>query len=552
MRFRLSAAAWLLAVGLPWTATANAAVTEPPSPDVGVPTKLQLVVGELRPIAVREVVRVAIGNPEVADVTIVSDAELLLQAKQAGTTSLVIWDREGQRRTELTVVDQTMEDVAEQLRRLLRQLGFDRVSVKQETTRVVLDGEVGSQEDYDRLEQLLAGFPKVTNLVLVPPTPPPPLAPPPQMVRLSVQVIELDRNFTEKLGVKWSEGIGFTEQSFAVGPSGTIKTDEAISDLGISNVQRIGEAFRIGRLFRSGFTSTINFLVSKGKARILAEPTLVTASGKQATSFMGQQVPVVSATTVGVTTGGVSATIEFKEVGVKLTMTPTVLEAHDKIGTALNAEVSFIDNSVAIEVATGTKTVKVPGFKTRKAATEIVTDSGETIVIAGLLQLEDSHAVDQVPGVGSMPVVGRLFRSPEIKTKRTELVLAVTPELAGRGEETEERSVMIEQALASAELSALEDPRIRYALQIQDRIAQSLRYPAREHVLAVDGTVKLTLHLLADGSLGRAMVTESSGIEALDAAALNAAQLQAPYPAFPPSIVERELWLELPVIFRPS
>lgn len=195
----------------------------------------------------------------------------------------------------------------------------------------------------------------------------------------------------------------------------------------------------------------------------------------------------------------------------------------------------------------------MPGFKTRKTSTEVTTKSGETIVIAGLLQSEDSKSVSQVPGLGDMPVVGRLFRSPEVKSKNTELVIAVTPELKVDEGMEADRTFALEQALAVAEVTAsVEDPRLRYALQVQDRIAKALRYPKREGELKLDGRVKLKLHLFADGTLARVMVAQSSGIEALDMEALKAAESQSPYPAFPTQMLERELWIEVPVIFRPS
>jgi TonB family protein len=281
----------------------------------------------------------------------------------------------------------------------------------------------------------------------------------------------------------------------------------------------------------------------------LAEPTLVTASGKEATSFVGQEVPTISATTVGA--GGTTASIAFHEVGVKLTMTPTMLDEHEKISTAFTAEVSTIDSSNALQVPVGSFTATIKGFKTRRAQSEVVTRSGETIVIAGLLQTKDEESVNQVPGLGGMPVVGRLFRSPANEGEETELVIAVTPELAGRETETAERAFLMERALASAEMSAsVDDPRLRYALQIQERIAKSLRYPLREKELGLEGRVKLKLHLSADGSLDRAWIVESSGIDAFDQEALKVAEAQSPYPQFPSQLSQRELWLEVPVLFR--
>jgi TonB family protein len=111
---------------------------------------------------------------------------------------------------------------------------------------------------------------------------------------------------------------------------------------------------------------------------------------------------------------------------------------------------------------------------------------------------------------------------------------------------------MLEQALTSAELmSSVEDPSLRYALQVQDRIAKAIRYPLREQDLSVSGRVKVRLHLFRDGSLGQAIVSESSGVDAFDQEAIKVTEAQAPYPPFPSGLVQPDLWLEIPVLFRP-
>ncbi len=154
--------------------------------------------------------------------------------------------------------------------------------------------------------------------------------------------------------------------------------------------------------------------------------------------------------------------------------------------------------------------------------------------------------------LGSIHVLGRLFKSPEFQQKQTELVIAVTPQLVTEAGTTVDKTLAVEQALASSEVAAaVDDPKLRYALQVQDRVAKAVRYPQRERELGFEGRVHLRLHLFADGTLGKAMVAQSSGIEALDAEALKAAETQSPYPAFPTGLAQRDIWLDLPVIFRP-
>ena len=497
------------------------------------PETVSLTVGDIHPLNVKAVQRIAIGDPEVMDVTVLTEDELLIRALKAGTTTLLVWDADGQQTTQLTVTARVAEQrTEEQVSRLLERLGFRSVTFRAEGEKLFLVGDVSNEAEQQRLEQVMAKYPLITNLVAVREAPPKPEVVP-EAVQLAVQVIELSQTDLEKLGVKWSETIKFTEQTMSAASY-------------YDTVFRIGE-----KVSRDPFTQTLNALVRNNKARILAEPKLLTSSGKEATSFMGQEIPIVSATSAGtgVSQGTISSTVEFKEVGVTLKILPTVLSDGQRIKMQLQAEVSFLDTSTAIQVGSAT----VPGLKTRKVQTEVVTETGQTIVIAGLLQSEESNSVDQLPALGGIPVLGRLFRSPQLENRRTELVITVTPELQLDAGQATDRRLALEQAMAVAEVTgSTEDPRLRYALMIQERIAKALRYPQRERDLSIAGRVKLKLHLFTDGTLTRATVAESSGIEALDMEALKAAETQAPFPPFPSQVVERELWLDVPVIFRPS
>ncbi len=528
--------AWVLGAALCYASSA-AAQTEPPvapAPPAGAPSSISMTPGEIKTMLVQDVQRAAVGDPTVVDVTVISTNELMLQAKRIGISTLLFWDRTGEHSTRVEVSEKTPDVIEGELASLLRELGLAGVRVRREKGLIFLMGEVGSAEDLGKVEMMLAGYKgQVINLVTLPP----PVAPRPgipPLISLAVQLIELNRTDLERLGVKWSDSLAATEIA---------ETDRTFHDV----------LFAWGHsVNRSSLQATLSALVQKKRARLLAEPKLVTAHGKEASSFIGVEVPIIEATSVGTGAASVNASIKFRETGVLLKMTPYLLEEDEKIRTTLTAEVSSVDNSVGLSVPVGSQTILVPGFAVRKASTEMTTRSGETILIAGLLQAEDTTNIDQVPALGSMPVLGRLFRSPEVKTVERELVIAVTPELLAEKGEDSDRKLAVEQALASADVvSSVDDPRLRYALTIQDRIASNLRYPQREKEEGRGGTVKLKLHLSSDGALGRVMVSQSSGVEALDVEAVRAAESQAPYPPFPPQLAEKELWLELPVIFRP-
>lgn len=519
---------------------AAAAHAQPPAPESQEPapaaSTLVLSPGAIQTLPVSEVTRVAIGDPNVADVTIVSGSQLLVKAKTSGTTNLILWDARGQSEFTIQVAHAGSEpsSIVEQLTQLLQQLHLSSVTVNLQAGKIFLMGEVEEDAQQLLLEEVASMFNgAVFNLTTVR-APALVVEEPAPLIGLSVQVIEVNRTDIEKLGVGWSQSIALTE------------TQPAASSVS-EQLLRIGQSAQRGNL-----VATLNALVQKNKARVLSEPKLVTASGKEASSFIGVEVPVITTTSFGTSTSSVSASIDYRETGVLLKMTPTLHADGERITIRMTAEVSGIDTSVGLSVPVGSSTILVPGFKSREATTEVTAISGETVVIAGLLEAEDSDAMSQVPALGSIPVVGRLFRSPELKSTRRELVLAITPELLADEGTAADRRLSLEQALAVAEVTAsVDDPRLRYALNVQDRIAKVLRYPQREKELNIEGTVKLRLHLFADGTLGRAIVSESSGIESLDLEAVKAAESQSPYPGFPSQLSERELWLEVPIIFRP-
>lgn len=529
-----------------WQARAVFAQDATPSEE---PETLSLESGDLTRVRVDQVERVAISQPDVMDLTVVSPNEVLVQAKAAGRSSLMIWDRQGQRTWAVDVVDRGQERAELQLTKLLKETSLPTVEVTKQDGRVYLTGTVTRAEDLEQVEKVLESFPTVKNLVRFEEAQPP-LPPPSPLIKLAVQLIDVSRTDLEQLGISWSQSLAFTQPQ---------ETDRTLTE---ALTSRIGSG-----LTRGSFAATLNALVQRNRARVLAEPKLVTASGKEASSFIGVEVPIIKATSFSTEATSTSASIEFRQVGVLLRMTPRLAgePAERKVTTVVEAEVSDVDDSVALSIPVGSKTISVPGFKVRKANTEVTTVSGESIVIAGLLKADDSYTSNQVPAFGSLPFLGRLFKAPEIKNVQRELVIIVTPELLEEAASQEalaqapeqEKTDAVERAMAVAEVSAeqlsasIRDPVLRYALLVQERIGSAVRYPTEDLSSTTARQVKLRLHLFRDGTLGRAIVSESSGVESFDTEALKAAELQAPYPPFPAEISKSDLWLDLPIVFRP-
>ncbi len=539
------------------TKTAAAPVAPAPTskPPAQEPLAIRLERGAIHPLSVKGVQRVAVGDPNVADVTVLSPMALLIQAKAPGNTNLLVWDERGQSTVSLEVLERASEApeiVARQVQNVVGALDLAKVAVKRENAKLFLIGEVDRQDELDRLEQMLSAFEGVTNLVRLSAVAEDAISTA-DLVRLDVQIIEISSKDLEKLGVKWSEGVALTQ------PSGTdLSVGEALTRFGTT-----GGPSATG-ITRGSLVATLNALVTHNRARTLAEPKLVTTSGKEASSFVGVEVPIITATSFGTDTSTVSASIEYRETGVLLKMTPTVKKSEEeptKITTVVTAELSDIDNVAALKVPVGSQTADVPSFKVRKANTEVTTLSGESIVIAGLLKFDDTENIDQVPALGSLPVLGRLFRSPDMKYERREIVIVVTPQVVGEEatelpqliEEPAERGQQLDEALDVAQVSvrpSVSDPVLRYATVIQERIAKAIAYPEAERTTA-STQLKLKVHVFRDGTLGQALVSESSGVDAFDAAAIHAAETQSPYPEFPAEIPRQDLWLELPIVFKP-
>jgi pilus assembly protein CpaC len=222
---------------------------------------------------------------------------------------------------------------------------------------------------------------------------------------------------------------GYTDgRSFAgnnvgqVNPLG-IMTVGSGSDLAVSNPNPAVTFFGRGVFGDTAFTYFIAALKQNNLLRILAEPNLIAMSGKEASFLAGGEFPI-PVTQGGGSAGGTAVTIEYKEFGVKLKMTPVVLGG-GRIHLIVAPEVSDLDFTTAVQF----NGFVVPGVTTRKVRTEIELNEGQTFAIAGLLNNNITTSKDVTPVLGEIPVLGALFRSVRYQRKETELVVLVTPHL---------------------------------------------------------------------------------------------------------------------------
>ena len=381
--------------------------------ELDVPVNKSQVIRADRPYA-----KALIGSPEIADVLPLSDTSIYVLGKKAGTTSLTLYDRSNRL---IAVVDVVVgPDVMTLKRQLSDLMPANLISARMANDSIVLEGTVPSSVDADKAVQIAETYApgKVVNLLSLGSA---------QQVMLEVRFSEVKRSALKQLGVSWFVG------SDAGKLGGAIGGGAAISGNGPPTLDAITGSFGIlSRSFRAlgeNFNVTLDALEKKGAVTTLAEPTLVALSGETASFLAGGEFPVPTAQSAGVVgTGGAGVssaiTVQWKPFGVSLAFTPTVL-ADGVINLVVQPEVSSIDASASIVV----NGLTIPGLQTRRAKTVVEIRDGESFALAGLLRKDFSDTIRQVPLLGSIPIIGSLFRSTGFQNDQTELVIIVTPHL---------------------------------------------------------------------------------------------------------------------------
>ena len=368
-----------------------------------------------------------IGNPEVADVLPLTDSSIYVLGKKAGTTSLTLYDRSSRLIAVLDVVGGP--DVTTLKRQLSETMAGNDISARIANDSVVLEGVVSSSVAADRAVQLAETYApgKVVNLLAIGSS---------QQVMLEVRFAEVKRSALKQIGVNWFVGSDGGKFGGVVGgdasqvpPSDDVDDD---GDLIPGVLQRgaitgsFGIISRTFRAFGSNFNVTLDALERKGAITTLAEPTLIALSGETASFLAGGEfpVPVVQSSSGGGGGNGNALTVEWKPFGVSLAFTPTVL-ADGVINLVVQPEVSSIDSTASIVV----NNLTIPGLQTRRAKTVVEMRDGESFALAGLIRKDFQDTIRQVPFLGSLPIIGALFRSTGFQHEQTELVIIVTPRL---------------------------------------------------------------------------------------------------------------------------
>ncbi len=360
----------------------------------------------------RPIARAMVGNPAVADVMPISDRSIYVLGLSTGTTSLTLYDKANR---VIAVMDISVGPDVEGIRREMADLlPGERVDARISGGKIILSGTVTDAGAAARAVQIARVFAKedVVNLMSVGGS---------QQVMLEVRFAEVNRNVGEQLGVR-GFGVG-SDVEFAIGDgasasttAGGLAVDAVSGAYGILHT-----IFSIGDLSIDAYLDTLE---RKGLSKTLAEPTLIALSGEPAEFLAGGEFPVPVAQGGGTGTGNGGITVEFKPFGVGLGFTPTVL-SDGVINLVVAPEVSSIDPSASVTVGG----ISVPGLQTRRAKTTLELRDGQSFAIAGLLRQDFQTSVRQLPFLGSIPILGSLFRSTSFQKGETELLIVVTPRL---------------------------------------------------------------------------------------------------------------------------
>lgn len=383
----------------------------------------------------RPYAKALIGNPDVADIVPISPTSVYVLGKRSGTTSLTLYDRGGRL---IAVVDVVVgPDVMTLKHQLADLLPGDSISARMSNDSVVLEGMVDDAVEADKAVQIAETYApgKVVNMLSLGSA---------QQVMLEVRFAEVNRSALSQIGVGWgTKNTGDTRYAIGAGASlSPLTTTTTVTTGGsTTTTSNIGPAtYAVGSITDSfgiisqafkaigtHFNVTLDALERRGAVNTLAQPTLIALSGETASFLAGGEFPVPTVQSVGGgSNGGTAAayTVQWKPFGVSLAFTPTVL-ADGVINLVVAPEVSSIDPSAAIVV----NGLSIPGIQTRRAKTVVELRDGESFALAGLIRKDFQDTVRQIPLLGSIPIIGSLFRSTGFQHQQTELVIIVTPRL---------------------------------------------------------------------------------------------------------------------------
>ncbi|MGH7706954.1 MAG: type II and III secretion system protein family protein [Vulcanimicrobiaceae bacterium] len=431
--------------------------------------------------------RVAVGDADVAGVVPIGTSQVVINAKKAGHTTVIVWAAGHERQYEVDVSEQGVDDLVKLLRTAIdTQLGRPGIQVMSSGGNVIVRGSVDSPQEFDRVAAVIAQFSGykftgknasgqflIANLIKV--------AHPlgdlekqieampggntvhldqdkagdlivtghvhdrtgaekvlaaarglstaylsptgkvidrlttdtQTQVNIKVYVLEVDETAQSALGLR----LNSAQPNDPVNP-----TTYTIGGPTFSAIDKIGNNLLPGAFIRTyRLAPTLDLLLQNGHARMLSSPDLTTTPGEEATFLVGGEVPYPFAA------GNGQIAIVFQKFGVQLDVKPTLL-GDGSIESKIVPEVSELDFAHGIQINGFT----VPALQTSKLSTDVITKAGESIVMGGLLKRINQKTIQKIPLLGDIPILGKLFRSTNYTSEKTDVVFVMTPELITR------------------------------------------------------------------------------------------------------------------------
>jgi len=357
---------------------------------------------------------VFIANPEIADVQVKSNRVIYIFGKAQGETTFYALDKDDRTLFSSTVT--VTRNVSALRNAYLKMLPGVPIEVTTLGQLVVLQGNVGSPAEAAMAEQLarsVLATDRIMNAVsILQPT----------QVNLRVRIAEISRSVLKQLGFSWQGFVSGSNTGFGIATGRQVSQiiADPVTDLPIEIFNRATEGHALfGELFTGGLdlNYAIDALDQEGFIKVLAEPSLTALTGQSANFLAGGEFPIPIPSRDGIG-------IEYREFGVKLDFTPTVMDS-GRITMHVRPEVSDLSSAGAIRI----EGISIPSISTRRAETVVELGSGQSFAIAGLIKNSVVQDGDKYPGLGDIPIIGALFRSEKFRREETELLIVVTPYL---------------------------------------------------------------------------------------------------------------------------
>ncbi len=359
----------------------------------------------------RDVKDVLVADPKIANAVIRSPQRAYIIGETVGQTNVVFFDSEGQQIAGYDIaVKRDLNGVRAALKQALPNAG---IQIEGVADGVMLTGSVSSpieaQQAGDLAARLVGGADKVVNSIVVRGR---------DQVMLKVTVAEVARSIIKQMGIDLSATMNYGNTAV------TFNNTNPFTANGTPLVS--GNALTTSFGSTPSVQATMRAMESAGVVRTLAEPNLTAISGESATFIAGGEFPfptgVTCQTTAAGAVGQCAPSIAFKKFGISLNFTPVVL-TEGRISLRVMTEVSEVSTDNSINISG----ISVPSIKTRRAETTLEIPSGGSMAMAGLIQEQTKQAVNGLPGIDQLPVLGALFRSQDFVNNQTELMVLVTP-----------------------------------------------------------------------------------------------------------------------------